>query len=138
MADCIFCKIAAGEIPCTKIYEDDDILSFMDINPISEGHTLVITKGHYKYAHQCPPELMAKLAAKLPMIAEAVFQVSGADGYNILCNSGKASGQEVPHLHFHIIPRFEGDGVLANWPAGKYDSMDKMKDVCNKIRQKLA
>lgn len=137
MEDCIFCKIVAGKIPCTKIYEDDDILSFMDINPISEGHTLVVTKAHYEYAHQCAPELMAKLASKLPMIAKAVFEVSGADGYNILCNSGKASGQEVPHLHYHIIPRFEGDGVFSKWPAGDYESKDRMNDICKQIVKKL-
>ena len=136
MDDCIFCKIAAGVIPCAKVYEDDDVLSFMDINPISEAHTLVITKQHYQYAHQCPPELLARLALKLPQIAKAVFEVSGAQGYNILCNNGNASGQEVPHLHFHIIPRVKGDRILSGWPAGKYPE-GKMQQLCKQIVEKM-
>lgn len=136
MEDCIFCKIAAGVIPCSKVYEDDDILSFMDINPISEAHTLVITKEHYQYVHQCPPELLAKLASKLPQIAKAVHEVSGARDYNILCNNGSASGQEVGHLHFHIIPRVKGDGILSGWPAGKYPE-GKIQTLQKQIVEKL-
>ncbi len=136
MEDCIFCKIAAGTIPCAKVYEDDDVISFMDINPISEAHTLIITKQHYQYAHQCPPQLFARLASKLPSIAAAVLEVSGADGYNLLCNNGNASGQVVPHLHFHVIPRFKGDGVFSRWPAGKYDE-GRMHQLCEQIIEKM-
>jgi histidine triad (HIT) family protein len=137
MKDCVFCQIVAGKLPCAKVYEDDDIISFMDINPIAEAHTLVISKGHYEYVHQCPPEILSSLAAKLPDIADAVFQVSGAEGYNILCNSGRAAGQVVPHMHYHIIPRFSGDGLLGEWVVKQYDNPDKMEDLCQRIRQKL-
>jgi histidine triad (HIT) family protein len=137
MKDCVFCKIVDGELPCSKVYEDDTLLSFLDINPIAPGHVLVITKAHYDYAHQCPHETMASLATKISTIADAVFQVSGADGYNIYCNNGKAAGQEVPHLHFHIIPRFDGDGAFAKWNTRKYQSSEQMNDICKKLRDKL-
>ncbi len=137
MEGCVFCKIVAGKLPCSKVYEDDTVLSFLDINPIAQAHTLVITKSHYEYAHQCPPEVFARLAVKISEIADAVFQVSGADGYNIYCNNGKAAGQEVPHLHFHIIPRFDGDDVFKKWNTQKYQSSEQMNDICKKLRDKL-
>ena len=137
MEACVFCKIVSGQLPCAKVYEDESILSFMDVNPVSAGHTLVITKFHYEFAHQCPPKTMAKLSSKLIEIAEAVYHLSGADGYNILCNNGKAAGQEVPHLHFHIIPRFDGDGAFSKWQTGKYDSEEQIKNICEKLKRKL-
>ncbi len=137
MKDCIFCKIAAGQLPCEKVYEEDDVLAFMDINPVSYGHILVIPKQHYEYVHQCPASLFAKVSAVVPKISSAVYEVTGADGYNTLCNSGTAAGQVVPHLHYHIIPRFTGDGVFKRWPSGKYDSEDEMKEICGKIRRKI-
>lgn len=134
--NCIFCKIAAGQIPCQKIYEDEHILSFMDINPVSKGHTLVIPKAHYELAHQCPPEIMASLAKQFPKIAGAVYEASGAEGYNLLCNNGTAAGQEVQHLHFHIIPRFSDDGVFGKWPAGSY-KQGEMEKCAAKIKDNI-
>jgi histidine triad (HIT) family protein len=110
--DCIFCKIVAGQIPSVKIYEDDDVLAFLDIGPLSDGHTLLIPKKHYAKIHECPAELMAKVGAVLPKVAGAVFGAMGSEGYNVLCNNGRASGQLVEHIHFHIIPRNTGDGVF--------------------------
>ena len=96
--DCLFCKMVAGEIPVTKIYEDDIVLSFLDIGPISEGHALVIPKQHYEKIHLCPPELMAQVALRIGKIAQAVMTAMKADGYNLLCNNGKAAGQVIDHL----------------------------------------
>jgi len=134
--DCIFCKIVAGQIPSVKIYEDDDVLAFLDIGPLSDGHTLLIPKKLYAKIHECPAELMAKVGAVLPKVAGAVFGAMGSEGYNVLCNNGRASGQLVEHIHFHIIPRNTGDGVFTQWPAKKYPA-GKVEQIAEKIISKL-
>jgi len=131
--ECIFCKIVAGQIPCEKIYEDDNVLAFLDIGPLSEGHTLVIPKQHYTKIHECPGQLLAHLGSVLPKVAGAVFKGMTPDGYNVLCNNGRAAGQLVEHIHFHIIPRKSGDGVFTQWPAKKV-SPEMIGKIGKKIR----
>jgi len=135
-AECLFCKMVAEQIPVTKIYENDDILAFLDIGPISDGHTLVIPKQHYEKLGDCPPELLAKVASHLGKIAKAVSAAMNSDGYNVLCNNGRAAGQVIDHLHFHIIPRMSGDGVFNRWPYNKY-SEGKIEEIAVQIREKL-
>lgn len=118
---CVFCRIVKGEIPCWKLYEDDRVLSFLDIGPLSEGHLLVIPKGHYTTIDQMPADLVSACAVLLPAMAKALMAANGMTAWNILQNNGSASGQVVPHVHFHIIPRQEGDGLGFRWPAGKLD-----------------
>ncbi|OHB59474.1 MAG: hypothetical protein A2173_10030 [Planctomycetes bacterium RBG_13_44_8b] len=134
--DCIFCKIAAGAIPCTRIYEDESVLAFLDIGPVSDGHTLVITKEHCEKMDNCSPQLLSAVAAVLPKIAAAVSAATDADGYNILCNNGRAAGQLVEHLHFHVIPRKTGDGVFNRWPSFTYPK-GRAEELAEKIRAKL-
>lgn len=121
MPDCVFCRIAAGDIPCTKVYEDEVCLAFMDIGPISSGHTLLIPKRHYETISEMPADEVAHLAAHLPALARAVQEAVGAQGINILQNNGAVAGQEVPHVHVHFIPRRPGDGLGYRWPARKAD-----------------
>ncbi len=137
MNECIFCRIVAGEIPATRIYEDDDVLVFMDIGPIIEGHALVISKQHYESVVQVPDSLLAKLHVVAKRIAESQLNGLGADGVNIMQNNGKASGQEVPHIHVHVIPRFDGDGHKWNWAAKKYDDLGTMNKLAEKMRKHL-
>ncbi len=120
MADCIFCRMVSGEIPAEKVYEDEAVLAFLDIGPVKQGHTLVIPKQHAEQIHECKPVVLAELGQRLVKIAKAVIYATKCDGYNILCNNGRAAGQVVEHVHFHIIPRNSGDGVFNRWPAGKY------------------
>jgi histidine triad (HIT) family protein len=134
--DCIFCKIASGQIPVIKIYEDDIIIAFLDIGPVSDGHTLVIPRGHFERAHSCPPEVLGQIWSRLGKIAGAVAEATNADGYNVLCNNGRAAGQVVDHLHFHIIPRKAGDGVFTQWPSHKYGP-GKAESIAAKIKDKL-
>lgn len=136
MTDCVFCKIAAGQIPSVKVYEDENVLAFLDIGPLSEGHTLVIPKKHYTKIHECSAELMAHIGGVLPRLAMAVLGGTDSEGYNVLCNNGRASGQLVEHVHFHIIPRTTGDKVFTQWPAKQY-SVGKIEEVAKKIRAKL-
>jgi histidine triad (HIT) family protein len=133
---CIFCKIVAGDIPCLKIYEDDKVLAFLDIGPLSDGHTLVIPKEHCAKMHNCSAESLSAIAAVLPKITAAVSAAMSSDGYNVLCNNGRAAGQLVEHLHFHIIPRKAGDGVFTQWPAGKYPQ-GRAEKLVEKIIAKL-
>ena len=93
--DCIFCKIVAGQIPSEKIYEDEVVYSFLDIGPITTGHTLVIPKQHFEFLHECPAEVLADVGKRLGKIAKAVSTAMASDGYNVLCNNGRSAGQLV-------------------------------------------
>ncbi len=106
--NCIFCAIAAGEIPSKKVYEDDEVYAFLDINPASEGHTLVIPKAHSEGLLDTEDKVLSSLISKVKKIAEMQKAAYNADGFNILQNNGEASGQTVKHIHFHIIPRYTG------------------------------
>jgi len=136
MDGCVFCKMVEGEIPVTKVYEDDAVLAFLDIGPISDGHTLVIPKPHCPTVHECDPETLAETAARLGKIAEAIVTAMEADGYNVLSNNGTAAGQVVEHLHFHIIPRKAGDRVFTQWPSYKY-SKGQAEEIAARIRRHL-
>ena len=131
---CLFCKMALGQIPVAKIYEDDNVLAFLDIGPISDGHTLVIPKQHYEKIDQCPPEIVAQVASCIGEIAGAVVGAMNSDGYNVLCNNGRAAGQVIDHLHFHIIPRKLEDGVFNRWPSYQYEEgqIDKVAELIRK------
>ena len=107
--DCVFCAIADGEIPSFKIYEDESVLAYLDINPVAKGHTLVIPKAHSKGLLDTDDAVLCDVVTKLKKIASHVAFKLGCDGFNIMQNNGDAAGQTVHHLHFHIIPRWSGD-----------------------------
>ena len=134
--DCIFCEMVAGQIPVTKIYEDEVVLAFLDIGPVSDGHTLVIPRQHFEKLHDCPAELLGQVSSRLGKIAKAVATGMNSEGYNVLCNNGRSAGQLVSHLHFHIIPRNSGDGVFNRWPAYKYRK-GKIEQIAVRIRENL-
>ncbi len=132
-ADCVFCKIAQGQLPCGKVYEDERILAFMDIAPLADGHILLIPKHHVDWTSQADAETLAAIGRVLPKLAAAVVAATGAEGFNILNNNGKVAGQQVPHLHFHIIPRRGGDALGYRWPAIADYPKDKLADFRGKI-----
>jgi len=136
MDGCIFCRMVRGEIPVTAVYEDEAVFAFLDIGPISDGHTLVIPKRHCTSVHECGPEVLAAVAARLGKIAGAVMAALDADGYNVLSNNGAAAGQVVEHLHFHVIPRKSGDGVFAQWPSYQY-AKGQAEEIAARIRRHL-
>ncbi len=111
----IFDKILAGAIPCHRVYEDDRVLAFLDVNPISFGHTLVIPKERAAYLHELSDESSAAIGRVLPRICRAVLQASGAKAYNLLQNNGSSAHQAVFHVHFHIIPRLADSGLGMEW-----------------------
>ncbi|MBN2563119.1 MAG: HIT family protein [Phycisphaerae bacterium] len=117
---CIFCKIAAGEIPSCRVLESPDFLAFLDVTPLAPGHALLIPKRHYESILDVPGEVLAAIAAHLPKLAGAIMRATGASGMNVLQNTGRCSGQAVFHLHFHLIPRREGDGLGFRWNTVGY------------------
>jgi histidine triad (HIT) family protein len=118
MAATIFTKIIAGEIPCFRVYEDAHVLAFLDINPLSKGHTLVIPKEPAETLDQLSDESAAALGRVLPRISRAILQTTGAPAFNLLQNNGVTAHQAVMHVHFHIIPKYaDGSGLGINWPT---------------------
>ena len=134
--DCIFCKIASGEFGCSKIYEDESILVFLDIRPVSDGHALVIPKQHFARLDECPADVLEKMSSCAGRVAKALVSAMGAEGYNVLCNNGKAAGQLVDHVHFHIIPRKKGDGVFSRWASYEYEQ-GQPEQIVAKICERL-
>jgi histidine triad (HIT) family protein len=114
----IFDKIIDGEIPCHRVYEDDHVLAFLDIGPLSDGHTLVIPKQRVTHLHELSDDSAAALGRVLPRLCRAVMEATGAGAYNILQNNGADAHQEVMHVHFHIIPRYGDAGLGMTWKAG--------------------
>ena len=135
MEDCIFCKISKGEIPSHKIYENGEVMAFLDINPVNPGHTLVIPKSHYKDILETPPDVLCRMTSIVQEIAPAILEGVGASSFNLTLNNGKEAGQIIFHVHFHIIPRFTGDGH-ALWKGGKPDET-YLKKIAEKIRENL-
>ena len=136
--DCIFCKIAAGEIPCTKVYEDDKVLAFMDISPLNKGHLLVVPKEHFADIIEIDSELYGRLASVIADIAKAVHATVGPDGMNVLQLNGKAANQVVPHLHIHLVPRWHADGLtISAWEPVPGDASE-IASTAEAIRNKLS
>jgi histidine triad (HIT) family protein len=135
-ADCIFCKIIAGQVPSTRVYEDDDVLAFMDINPVAKGHTLVVPKAHHRDQLDTPPAVLATLAERIAKVAAAVVKATQADGFNVSQFNGTAAGQVVFHIHYHIIPRHLGDNAFAPWHHTKYEE-GEIQRLAEQIRGDL-
>ena len=120
--NCIFCKIINGEIPCYKLAENDYAIAFLDIMPITKGHFLVIPKKHFEFAEDAPEELMANLMILAMQLASVAKKTLKCDGINFIINSGKQAGQIVPHVHLHVVPRYNNDGINWPWPQGELDA----------------
>jgi histidine triad (HIT) family protein len=108
--DCSFCRIVDGEIPARTVYEDDDVLAFLDVNPLAPGHTLVIPRAHDQFLRDVPADLSAAVFGTVHDLVGDVEDAVDADAHTVAVNDGPAAGQEVPHMHVHIVPRFDGDG----------------------------
>lgn len=122
MAETIFTKILRNEIPCHRVYEDEAVLAFLDINPVSKGHTLVIPREEAATLDQLSEAAGAAIGKALPRIARAVMIATGAQSYNLLQNNGAPAHQAVFHVHFHIIPKYDdGTGLGITWRAGKLE-----------------
>lgn len=117
--NCIFCKIAAGEIPSATIYEDDDFRVILDIEPASKGHALILPKEHFANLYELSDEVAAKALVVAKKVMAKMTDIVGCDGYNVVQNNGGAAGQTVFHFHIHLIPRYKEDDVKIGWKPGK-------------------
>ena len=118
METCLFCKIIAGEIPCTKVYEDDTVLAFLDIHPTNIGHTLVIPKTHFPNLYETPDKTLAQMMMIVKKLSVAIKTAVGAAGINIEMNNDQIAGQIIFHTHIHIVPRFSDDG-FTHWNSAR-------------------
>lgn len=135
--DCIFCKIAAKEIPAGIIHEDESCVAFLDVNPLAEGHILVIPREHRVSPVDMSPAECGALFSAVPKLGRALIEVTGAEGFNVLLNSGRVSGQVVMHAHVHLIPRRSDDGLGYRWNAGEYPA-GRDAEVLEAYRKVLA
>ncbi|GAB7081269.1 HIT family protein [Megalodesulfovibrio paquesii] len=131
-ANCIFCKIIQGTIPCQQVLRTETVLAFLDLNPVHPGHTLVVPTSHHVTLMDLPAAMGNGLLDALSRVARGVMAATGADGVNLMQNNHPAAGQVVMHAHFHLIPRFADDG-LALWPQRPYSSADAMADMAQRI-----
>lgn len=134
--DCIFCKIAAGEITSATVYEDDDFRAILDLGPAAKGHTLVIPKSHSDNLLSVEPDTAAKALKVISKTANAIKEALGCDGINVVQNNGEAAGQTVMHLHFHIIPRYKNDSVNIGWQPMK-PSNEELAATAALIKEKM-
>ena len=129
--DCIFCAIAANEIPSFKVYEDELVVAYLDINPFTKGHTLVIPKAHSEGLLDTSDDTLAAVIARVKKVAAHIKTALPCDGFNILQNNGEAAGQTVKHVHFHIVPRYGKEPIVFENHAG---DMDALKALADRIR----
>lgn len=122
----LFDKILDGELPCHRVYEDEHVLAFLDIGPLSPGHTLVIPKERKAHLHELSDESAAAVGRALPRVARAVLAATGAEHYNVLQNNGAPAHQAVSHVHFHIIPRVGELGLGIGWQAGDLEGAEAL------------
>jgi len=133
---CIFCRIIQKQVPSSRVYEDENVLAFLDIRPLNEGHTLVIPKAHYENIFDVPKELNAYIHGITKQVAIAVKKATNADGISIIQQNGKAATQDIPHLHVHIIPRYEGQKMPSFSETSEADK-EKLNQTAAKIQKHL-
>ena len=132
MTECIFCDVMDGKLPSYMIYDDDDCLAILDKYPIDNGHSLIITRQHYEKITDMSIDDVSKLFSKVPKIINAIIKATGADAFSIAQNNGKSAKQIIPHVHVHLIPRYNATGTL--WTKRKIMSDDELKQLAEKIK----
>ena len=133
---CIFCKIVRKQAPASIIYEDETVMAFLDIRPLNEGHTLVIPKKHYVNVFDIPEDQLSKVHKVAKQVSIAIKKATNADGISIIQQNGKAAGQDIFHIHVHVVPRFEGQ-KLPSFSNLQEVERAKLDDMAKKIKQQL-
>ena len=137
MENCIFCKIANGEIPAATLYEDENFRVILDLGPASKGHALILPKSHAANIYELSDEMAAKAMILAKKMATAMTAALKCDGFNIVQNNGECAGQTVFHFHMHLIPRYKGDQVGITWPPGELSDADK-EEILLKVKEQLS
>jgi histidine triad (HIT) family protein len=133
---CVFCRILARELPGSLVYEDDDVVGFLDLFPVQPGHTLVVPRQHVMDLMHCPDPLAGRLLAACARVAAAVVAATGAEGFNVWTANGRVAGQTVFHLHLHVLPRFPADRLGLQFPKGspREAAREELEEVAERIR----
>lgn len=134
--NCIFCKIAGGEIPSATVYEDSDFRVILDLGPASRGHALILPKEHFKDLCELDESVAAKVLPLAGKIGTAMKEVLGCSGFNVVQNNGETAGQTVFHFHVHIIPRYEGGPAMVTWTPGNADSTE-LAEISNSLKEAM-
>ena len=134
--DCIFCKIANGEIPSSALYEDDEFKVILDLGPLAKGHALILPKAHCANIYEASDEMVGKAFRLAKKMAAKMTDALGCDGFNIIQNNGEAAGQTVFHLHMHVIPRYEGGPHMLTWTPGE-NTDEERKEIAEKLKDGL-
>ncbi len=135
--ECIFCRIIVGDVPSSRVLENDAAVAFLDIRPVNHGHVLLVPREHHASIADLSDEAVAETAVLIPRLVRAVMKATGADGLNLIVNNGRAAGQTVDHGHWHLIPRFNVDAVDWPWPHAEY-SGDELGQMQFRIERELA
>jgi len=136
--NCIFCKLVAGEIPSYRVFEDDDVVAFMDISPLSRGHLLVVPRAHHATIFDIDPQLYGRVASVAARVAVALREALAPDGLNVMQLNGESANQVVPHLHIHLVPRWDADGLtISKWNPVPGE-MDAIAATAASVRESLA
>lgn len=135
-SDCIFCKIITGKAPCKKLFENEFVIAFMDIFPVTAGHVLVVPKEHSKNILEVSEKYLKEILLAVQKVGAAQVTAFGADGFNVLQSNNPAAGQVVFHTHFHVVPRKKGDGLKLFWPSKESDESE-LKENFEKIKEHL-
>jgi len=136
MSDCVFCRIVAGQIPSTKVYEDEHVLTFMDLGQVNPGHVLVAVKKHAENIYELDDIQSAAVARASARVAKAIREAFKPEGLSVYQANGKAAGQTVFHYHVHLLPRHAGDGMELTWPV-KNPPREKLEEYAAKIRKTI-
>ncbi|MBN2451548.1 MAG: HIT family protein [Lentisphaeria bacterium] len=135
---CVFCRLVKGELPCDKVYEDDLVLAFLDIAPLTRGHTLLVPREHHTSATTLTPALAARMMEMAPRIGAALMRAVDAGGFNLILSNGTVAGQVVPHVHLHIVPRHADDGIVLPHDTVRYGSEEHKNEILERVRARLA
>ncbi len=136
--NCVFCRIVAGEIPAAKLYEDEQVLAFLDIAPVNRGHALVIPKRHFFSVTEIPAETAGHMLAVAGRLGGALLRAVDADGFNLILSNGTVAGQVVPHTHLHVIPRFPEDGIVLPSRHVEYADAAEKEAVVAAVHKRMA
>ena len=134
--DCLFCRIVAGQIPAARVFEDEEVVAFLDIHPVNLGHLLIVPKPHHATLAELPAALAMAAARLVPRLARAILAATAAPGMHLVVNNGAVAGQTIDHVHWHLIPRFEGDAVAWPWPHQTYPESD-LESMRERIADRL-
>ena len=135
--ECIFCKIAAGEVPAATVYEDEDFRVILDLGPATRGHALILPKEHFKDLCELDEKVAARVLPLAGKVGVAMKKALGCSGFNVVQNNGASAGQTVFHFHVHIIPRYEDGPAIVTWDPGKADSQE-LAEISSLIRSEMS